>query len=68
MYKIIIEKTETNENFKAEIKAWKEERQFGYSPRMDNPGPQSNITKKYLETVLTDEEFAAIKKAVLEIM
>jgi hypothetical protein len=59
-YKITIEKREPNPEYKPPKNI-----SDVYSQRYDIP---QFIHEKQLDTVLTEEEFKAIKKAVLEIM
>ena len=71
-YKLTITRTHPNENFEAEMRAVVEEQRregffrTGYTPQTKIPQPE--ITEKSLEVDLTEAEFAAIKKAVLEIL
>lgn len=60
MYEIKIVKRVKNLDWKPE------ERIDPYYP--NRPMPSEYIEERYLETVVTDEEFKAIKKAVLEII
>ena len=57
-YEIKIEKREVNPNYKPNC--------YGYS----HPGDENNHfnTIKILDTILTEKEFAAVKKACLEVM
>lgn len=57
MYRITITKFEPNLNYTAKGPFY-------------GGGPQepAELESKFLETVLTDEEFKAIKKSVLEVM
>lgn len=67
MYKIYITKEEDNPNYEFEHKEWAERNKWGNNS-FEKEYPKPYTTKKFLDTVLTDEEFAQIKKAVLEIM
>jgi hypothetical protein len=65
MYKITITKLVENPNYEDEKKSAKTyatilEREYAISDKM--------INERILETTLTEEEFQAVKKAVLEVM
>lgn len=63
-YKVTITKTRPNENFAAELKEYSNRSSW----QNGAPMPVADIVEKSLEVTLTDEEFAAIKKAALEAM
>jgi len=69
MIKLQITKLEKNENYEEELKKFKEEHN-GYSDRNFNVNnyniPQSEVTKNILDVSITEEQFNAIRKAVLE--
>jgi len=68
-YKITIIKYEKNENYEEEMAKWKESTTINYgyigSAPMKNE-PQIEVAKRSLEVFLTEEEYNAIKKSVLE--
>ena len=66
MYEIMITKLVENPNFETQQQEY-EKRSRGYAS-MTEALPEKFHRVKQLETTLTDEEFAAIKKAVLEVM
>lgn len=63
MYTIVITEKHQNVNFEAELKDYNDRGRFG---GIQVPYPEKEITVKHLETSLTDEQFSAVKKAVLE--
>ncbi|MBK8467912.1 MAG: hypothetical protein IPL32_19030 [Chloracidobacterium sp.] len=77
MYHIKITKLEPNPAIKEwfeetkEARKYEEKRSMSYGMRNDSDVPRppdSMIEKKVLETVVSDEEFQAIKKACMEKM
>jgi hypothetical protein len=67
MYRLHITRFEPNPNYAEELKAWNDTRRYG--PPFDGAsGPMPDRELRSLEVVLTDEEFEAVKRAVLEVM
>lgn len=65
-YKLTVIKYDKNENYEAEMAKWKESMPMmrGYEPMRDEP--RTEIADRSLEVFLTEEEYNAIKKGVLE--
>lgn len=66
MYKITITKTKPNEKFAEQFAEYKEASRYNRNIGADLSYPSDVIEVKQLETTPTDEEFVAIKRAVLE--
>ena len=66
MYRITVEKIIENENFDEQWKNYQAE--FNLKYRHESIAPIREIPIKSLVVDLTDEEFKAVKKAVLEVM
>lgn len=67
MYKMILQKYEENKNYDAELLAAKENQSNRFN-QMDFSNYPEKFRIKALEVNLTDEEFQAVKKAVIEVM
>ena len=68
-YKITIIKYEKNDNYEAEMTKWKEDNRNGYFPQRNGyseDAPKPENTTRSLEVLLTEEEYNAVKKSVLE--
>lgn len=65
-YQITIRRTEPNPNFADEEKNYRESSRNGY--HRDNPPitPQAEVVKNVLVVELTEDQYEAIKKSVLE--
>ena len=66
MYRLTIIKFESNEKYEEELEEWKNRRGTAYGTFNETPSREKET--RSLSVDLTDEEFAAIKKAVLEVM
>lgn len=69
MIKIQIVKTEKNEKFDEEMKVWQEtfdRRNRGGYDRLEEMPPQPEKTFTVLQVVITEEQWEAIRKAVIE--
>jgi len=64
MYKITITKFVDNPKYDEEMVEYKEKTRYGYNVQY----PKATLEERVLESSFTDEEFKAVKKAVLEIM
>jgi len=60
-YKIIVTRYEENKDYEAELKQWENNRGYNGTPR-----PEQMLEKRTLEVFLTEEEYNAVKKSVLE--
>lgn len=68
-YRIVITKFEDNPNYKAEYETYVTDRKYRNYNMMDaNPDaePSREIKKEALHTVLSEEQFNAVRKAALE--
>lgn len=65
-YQITITKLEENNDYEAEMAEWKEKEKYNFNKPMLK-APKHSVLTRCLETVLTEEEFNAIKKSVLEV-
>lgn len=67
-YKITVIKYDKNPDYEAEMAKWKEsqERNWGYRNEPMREEPSLQRAERSLEVFLTEEEYTAIKKAVLE--
>jgi len=68
-FRLTVEQFEPNANYEDELQKWNNERRysppgFGYEPR----GPEPVNVVRVLTCEITAEEFAAVKKAALEVM
>lgn len=68
MYTVVITKSRDNPNFDAQLKDYKERSESRYGNPVQVPYPDARIEEKALSVTLTDEEFAAVKKACLGVM
>lgn len=64
MYTIVITEKVQNINFDAELQEYNSSTRFGNQIQI--PYPDKEILSKHLEVSLTDEQFLAVKRAVLE--
>lgn len=64
MYKLTILKTVDNPFYERDKKEYEESNNYG---RIPLPGPIKLIDQEVLHVILTELEFKAIKKAVLEV-
>ncbi len=62
-YSLTITATIQNINFEAQMKDHENRSRFG---GIQTPYPEPQITVKHLVVILTEDQFAAVKKAVLE--
>lgn len=65
MYKLTVTKQEENPNYTEEVKLYKQSRNGFYGGQSDLTHPQKVFESSKLEVELTDEEYEAIKQAVL---
>ncbi len=65
-YKLTITRTKPNDQFEAQLKEYRDKMDRPYQQQLAYP--ERDIVEKTLETTLTEAEFAAIKKAALEVM
>ena len=65
MYRLQITQFEENENYKDELKEWKQNQSYGYGNR-ETTYPQRLTEKRTLDVTITDEEYLAVKKEVLK--
>jgi len=66
MIKLSITKYENNENYESELKDYKDSRSSYYTNNEPIPFPRREISKNILDVFITEEQFEAIRKAVLE--
>jgi hypothetical protein len=67
MFKLQITRYENNDRYEAELADYKDRRRFG-NCRIDNSDyPQKEISKNAMEVFITEEQFEAIRKSVLEV-
>lgn len=66
MFKIQITRYEQNEHFEADLADYKDRSRYG-NTRIDNSDyPRKEIMRNVMEVMITEEQFEAIRKAVLE--
>lgn len=66
MLKLQITRYENNERYEAELAEYKDRSRYG-SCRIDNTDyPQKEISKNVMEVFINEDQFEAIRKAVLE--
>jgi len=66
MIKLQITRYKENENFEEEVKIYRERNRAYMSTGFDDDFPKKEIENKILEVEVTEEQFEAIRKAVLE--
>ncbi len=67
MIKLTIQKEVTNEQFEQELKAFEERNRYGNRMIHEDAGyPRPTKVANLLEVTLTEEQYEAIKKAVIE--
>ena len=66
-YRIIIKRTEPNPNYAKEIEEF-EKMRVGYNRHLNDPypGPELDVTRDILVTEITEAQFEAIRKAILD--
>ena len=67
MIKLQITKYEDNKNYESEMLKIKEERVYGMGHNFESPMTQREVAKGLLDVYITEEQFNAIRKAVLEV-
>ena len=66
MIKLQITKYENNDRYEADLAEYKDRSRYG-NIRIDNTDyPQREILRNIMEVCITEEQFEAIRKAVLE--
>lgn len=65
-YLLIVKRLETNEQYQEELEQW--ERSIRYMRPEIEMRPQSEKEVLALETIVGEEEFIAVKKAILEVL
>ena len=65
MIKMKIERFEKNENYEAEMKQYEQFNSFTATSQIKRPYPERSIG--VLEVEITEEQFQAIRKSVLEV-
>jgi hypothetical protein len=65
-YQISITRTEVNTDYEAQLKEWNEQNRYGNRNNFNDNGPRSEIVKNALICELTEEQFKAVKAAVME--
>mgnify|MGYP003399420675 FL=1 len=65
-YRLQLTQFEENPDYADELADYKKRQGYGYSP--EGKYPKREIEKRHLDAIVTDEEYKAIKKAVLEIV
>lgn len=66
MYRLQVTRFEDNPEYRDQIKQYREAIRYNHGT-MDRPSPQQQIEKTYLNVVVTDEEYAVIKKEVIKV-
>ena len=66
MIKLQITKYESNEKYESELADYKERSRYGNCRVDNNDYPQKEISRNAMEVLITEEQFEAIRKAVLE--
>jgi hypothetical protein len=66
-YRLTITRLEANPNFETEMTKWERARDSRFGVIADGGYPVPTMEVRKLEVEITDEEFAAVKKAVLEL-
>ena len=67
MVKLQITKYEDNVRYEAELDAYKERNKYRNNSFEDSNYPQRETAKNIMEVFITEEQFVAIRKAVLEV-
>lgn len=66
MYKIQVTRYEQNEQYEADLAEYKDRSRYG-NVRIDSSDyPQKEILRNVMEVMITEEQFNAIRKAVIE--
>lgn len=66
MYKLQVIRYENNERYEAELADYKDRSRYG-GMRVDGTDyPRQEVSKNALEVYITEEQFEAIRKAVIE--
>ena len=62
-YELTVTRSRQNPTYEADLKEWQSNRHYGASP---DP-PLQSIPERVLSVSLTEEEFLAVKRGVLEV-
>lgn len=65
MYRLQVTKFVKNEGFEKEMEEYRDRTKYGYGSGMDIEHPVDTREERRLEVELSDEEYEAVKKAVL---
>ncbi len=67
-YSLVIKKLDKNEDYEKEKQVWEEQHNRPWMNSPEPTFPQRELKTLALETIITEEEFKKIKKAVMEVM